>query len=83
VDTPESALFANVNSTNHDGSRSAIKATEEFSRCERFESTEHGLKFNWYFSYEGYLAHNQDALKKAKSNFMISDISGPSHDHLP
>lgn len=52
-----------------------MKATEEFTRCERFEDTENGLRFNWYFSYEGYLAHNQEALKKAKSS--------PNSDTVP
>lgn len=68
MDTPESALFNNVRSTNHDGSTSPIGGTEEFTRCERFENAEHNIKFNWYFSYEGYLAHNQDKLKTSQSS---------------
>ena len=42
-------------------------ADPNFARCERFISNRDDVTFNWYYSYEGFLAHNELKLKTKKS----------------
>jgi hypothetical protein len=37
------------------------------TKCERFQSNVDNITLNWYYSYEGYLAHNEQKLKMNKS----------------
>lgn len=39
-------------------------ADENLTKCERLSSEEHKITFNWFTSYEGYLAHHEEALRK-------------------
>jgi hypothetical protein len=41
-----------------------LQNAEKFSKCERLASEDGSVVFNWYQTYEAYLAHNQVALRK-------------------
>jgi NADH dehydrogenase [ubiquinone] 1 alpha subcomplex assembly factor 7 len=41
-----------------------LQNTAKFTKCERLASEDGSLVFNWFQTYEAYLAHNQDALRK-------------------
>lgn len=49
------------------GGLDTFSADPNFARCERFISNRDDVVFNWYYSYEGFLAHNEPKLKKNKS----------------
>lgn len=38
-----------------------------FLKCERFTSNVDDIVLNWFYSYEGYLAHHEKQLKTGKS----------------
>ena len=42
-----------------------------FLKCERFASNVDDIVLNWFYSYEGYLAHHEKDLKANKSNPML------------
>ena len=44
------------------------KGDDKFTSCERLHCDENKITLSWYYSYEGYLLHNEEALKKAKGN---------------
>lgn len=54
------------------GGLDTFAADPNFARCERFIANRDDIVFNWYYSYEGFLAHNEQKLKKNKSKATLS-----------
>jgi NADH dehydrogenase [ubiquinone] 1 alpha subcomplex assembly factor 7 len=54
------------NSLKLDQKEFQLQNTDQFSKCERLASEDGSVVFNWFHTYEAYLAHNQEALRKNK-----------------
>ena len=54
------------NSLKIDQKEFELQNTDKFTKCERLSSEDRSVVFNWFQTYEAYLAHNQEALRKNK-----------------